>query len=93
MIYWLLGVVIAVLVWALLWQRNPKLAFGVLPGLLIAWIAFRLVTYYLSTVEKVPVWLPPIPFATVALLLFVFGAWVWFRGEPPTVRKDEHSEH
>jgi len=43
--------------------------------LLVAWLArpFEL--------EHIPIWLPPLPFALVAVTLFVFGVLAWFWGE------------
>jgi hypothetical protein len=29
----------------------------------------------------IPIWLPPLPFALVAITLFCFGALAWFWGE------------
>jgi hypothetical protein len=31
--------------------------------------------------EEVPLWLPPLPFALVAVTLFVFGLLAWFWSE------------
>jgi hypothetical protein len=30
--------------------------------------------------HDIPIWLPPLPLATVALVLFVLGILAWFRG-------------
>jgi len=80
MLYWLIGVIVMLLIWARIWQTNPKMAFGVLLGLPVAWLISRLITPYLEGEAQVPVWLPPLPFAIVAITLFVFGALVWIRG-------------
>ena len=92
MIVWLLGVAIFVLVWAAAWRSQPKLAFGVLLGLPVAWILSRLITPYVTGMHSIPIWIPPLPFALVATLLFVFGTIVWLRADrlpPPKPRDDE----
>lgn len=80
MLYWLIGVIAMLVVWARVWQKQPKMAFGVLFGLFIAWGVSRLIEPYLMGAAPVPVWLPPLPFAIVAVTLFVFGGLVWIRG-------------
>lgn len=90
MYYWLIGVALVLLLWYFMWQSQPKLAFGVLLGLPIAWIFSRLISPYVTGMEQVPVWLPPLPFAIVAITLLVFGVLIWIRGAGP-VRTD-HSE-
>ena len=42
--WWLIGVVVFVLLWGGLWRAQPKAAFGVLLGLLLAWLFSR--THY-----------------------------------------------
>lgn len=73
-----IAVVVTFLVyWGITWRRQPKLAFGIFIGLGAAWaIAAALGSVSL---DRVPLWLPPLPFAVVAVTLFVFGilAWVW----------------
>lgn len=65
--------------WTLAWRKRPILAFGIFIGttavLVIAALAGP------SRPHHVPVWLPPLPFATAAILLFYFGtaAWLWGR--------------
>jgi len=93
MILWLLGVVVMLIVWARVWQKNPKMAFGVLVGLLLAWLFSRLIAPYLQGEAQVPVWLPPLPFAIVAITLFVFGALVWIRGARPLERGHDDQAH
>jgi hypothetical protein len=45
--------------------------------------------------EDIPLWLPPLPLAIIAVTLFVFGAIVWFRADklPPPKRSATHDEH
>jgi hypothetical protein len=31
--------------------------------------------------NHVPIWLPPLPFAVIALTLLGLGIWAWFQGE------------
>ena len=33
------------------------------------------------TTQTIPTWLPPIPFAVVAIMLFSLGVIIWLRGE------------
>ena len=93
MLFWLLGVVVMLVIWARVWQQNPKMAFGVLVGLLLAWLFSRLIAPYLEGEAQVPVWLPPLPFAIVATTLFVFGALVWIRGPQALERERDNREH
>jgi len=98
MLVWLIGVAICVAIWGVMWRSNLALSFGILIGLLLAWIASRLMTPYVTGMENIPLWLPPLPMATVALILFVYGAIVWIRGndalpQPKKEEKDHHGHH
>ena len=95
MFWWLTGVAICVLLWGSLWRKNLILSFGVLIGLLLAWLASVLIEPYVTGMEEIPVWLPPLPLATVAVVLFVYGALVWFRGNDalPKKKTDETDHH
>jgi hypothetical protein len=33
--------------------------------------------------HSIPLWLPPLPFAVIALALLSLGIWAWFSGEHP----------
>src|SRR5262245_14524872 len=94
MVLWLIGIVVFVLIWGSLWRSQPKAAFGVLPGLLIAWILSRLISPYVTGMNEIPLWLPPLPIAIIALILFYFGVRTWLRADslpPPVKREDEHA--
>jgi hypothetical protein len=94
MLWWLLGVALLVLIWGFTWRTNTKLAFGVLLGLPLAWIFSRFITPYVTGMEEIPAWLPPLPLAIVAVTLFVFGVVVWLKADkltPP--KRDDDSDH
>jgi hypothetical protein len=60
--------------------RQSRFAIGVAVGgalALLAWSAVEAV----AGMEEVPLWLPPLPFALVAVTLFVFGLLAWFWSE------------
>ena len=67
--------------WTFAWQRRPALAFGIFLGAFAVWVIATLVRP--SALEHIPLWLPPLPFAIVAVALFYFGAlaWLWGRRE------------
>lgn len=92
MFLWLLGVAIAILIWGALWRRNLLLSFGILIGLLLAWLASVLLRPYVTGMEEIPIWLPPLPLATIAVVLFVYGGLVWFRGNEALPKKDDKQD-
>jgi hypothetical protein len=93
MVLWLVGIVVFVLLWAGLWRSQPKAAFGVLIGLPIAWILSLIIQPYVTGMNDIPIWLPPIPVACIAIVLFYFGVRTWLRADslpPPPKAPDEH---
>lgn len=93
MFWWLAGVALCVLLYGALWRKSLTVSFGVLIGLLLAWLLSLFLKPYVTGMETIPVWLPPIPLATVALTLFVYGAIVWIRGnEGLSKKKQDESE-
>jgi len=94
MFWWLVGVIVALLVWGALWKRNLSLAGGVLVGVLLAWALSYLLEPYVTGMETIPVWLPPLPLATIAIALFVYGALIWIRGNDalPKGKEDDHGD-
>jgi ABC-type sulfate transport system permease component len=95
MIPLLIGIVVCIAIWGAIFKRNLVLAFGVLIGVVIAWILSYALEPYVTGMKEIPVWLPPLPLATVALVLFIYGALVWFRGNErlPSKKIDESDEH
>lgn len=94
MLTWLLGIVVFAVLWAGLWHSQPKAAFGVLLGLPLAWIFSRLITPYVTGMNEIPVWLPPLPLAIIATTLFVFGVVTWLRADNlPPVKRDPQDDH
>jgi len=94
MLWWLIGVAVFVLIWGTMWQSQPKLAFGVLLGLPLAWIFSLFIRPYVTGMEQIPLWLPPLPLAIIAVTLLVSGALIWFRADklsPP--KQTGHSDH
>lgn len=68
-------------VWAVAWRNHPALASGIGIGVLIGWLAAGMVGDL--SLKEIPIWLPPLPFAVVAVTLIGFGVLAWFWGEPP----------
>ena len=99
MLIWLIGVALLVLIWGALWRSQPKLAFGILIGLPVAWVISRVFVPYIKSLPKIPLWLAPLPVVIVALTLLVFGAIIWLRADrlPPPRPSDEgegpHGSH
>jgi len=92
MLSWIIGVAVLILLWGVVWKRNLELALGILLGLPLAWLFSKWLNPYLTGMETIPIWLPPLPIALVATLLFVKGALVWIRGNDalPKPPPDEH---
>jgi hypothetical protein len=72
------GLILFLALWGVVWRRQPNLALGIFFGVAIAAVVAALVRP--SHVQSVPLWLPPLPFAAVAVSLFGFGIWAWVLG-------------
>lgn len=73
-------VILALLfLWVLAWRHQTKLALGITLGMMLVWLLAA--TLGPLNMDKIPLWLPPLPFAIVAITLLCFGIWAWFRGD------------
>ncbi len=64
--------------WGVAFWKKPQLATGVLIGVIGAAAVvgiFRAINFH-----EMPIWLPALPFAVVALALFGFGVLAWYWG-------------
>jgi len=95
MFWWLIGIIVCLLLWGSLFRSNFSLAFGITFGVLFAIVLSYLVRPYVIDMNSIPVWLPPLPLATIAIALFIYGAVVWFRGEDnlPKPKADASDNH
>lgn len=102
MVVWLIGVAVVMLLWAALWRSSPRAAYGAVWGFVIAlglYLLFsRQLTMYVTGMNEIPIWLPPLPIAFVVITLFYFGIKTWLNADnlpPPPEPKDEHhgNEH
>lgn len=71
------AIVALLALWRRAWRTQPMLAYGATIGILIVLVGAIVIGR--PTFDHVPIWLPPLPFATVAVTLLIFGilAWVW----------------
>jgi len=72
------GLLLFLALWGAAWRKQPNLAFGIFLGVGIAALVAALVRSL--DVHNVPVWLPALPFAVVAISLLCFGIWAWLLG-------------
>jgi len=91
-----LGIVILVvllLMWRIAWRERPILGLGMTIGVLLA----GFISPMLGDLDPnhMPVWLPALPFATVAVTLLIFGilAWVWDDEKAGARRNDRAPPH
>lgn len=95
MTLWLVIAAALALFWGAMWKNYTKMAVGALIGIPVGWLAAGPVYSYLSgDMHEIPLWLPPLPFALVALLLLVAGLIIWFRpdGPEPSGDSDDSSQ-
>jgi hypothetical protein len=96
MIVWLIAVAVLSMAWGAMWKNYPRMALGALIGMPIGWLlSYPVHSYLTGEMEDIPIWLPPLPLATIALLLIVVGLVIFLRaGEPPSSsqpkRDDSH---
>jgi hypothetical protein len=100
MVAWLIGVIIFLLLWAALWKSSPRAAYGAVWGFLLALALYlffsRQLTTYVTGMNEIPIWLPPVPILLVVIALFYFGIKTWLNADnlpPPREPKDEQHGH
>jgi ABC-type sulfate transport system permease component len=78
-----------------LWKASPKAGMGALFGVFVAWILSYFMRPYVTGMTELPLWLPPLPIAIIALALFYFGVRTWLRADslPPPQPEDEPHSH
>jgi hypothetical protein len=59
-------------------RKRPAVAAGIVVVAGLAWAGLAMLPHY--TVHTLPVWLPALPFAVVAVTLFSLGFLAWFTG-------------
>ena len=72
------GLLLFLALWGVAWRRQPNLAFGIFLGVAITAVVAAVVRPF--DMRNVPIWLPPLPFAVVAISLLCFGIWAWLLG-------------
>ena len=97
---WLIGVVVFVLLLGALWKSSPRAALGAVIGFVIAlvlyWLFFTQLTGYVTGMNQIPVWLPPLPIVLVVIALFYFGIKTWLNADnlpPPREPAGDESDH
>jgi hypothetical protein len=68
------------LLWIFAWQRGSQMARGIAIGAILVLVCQPLVRA-VSSQEHLPVWVPALPFALIAITLFGFGLLAWYWGE------------
>ena len=94
MLWWLTGVAVCVFCWGFIWKKSLSMAGGILVGVFLAWLLSFSLKPYVTGMESIPVWLPPLPLTAIAILLLVWGVLVWVRGEEGLPKpKSNDSDH
>jgi hypothetical protein len=73
-----LALLALLVLWGVAFWKRPQLGYGILIGV----IAGCVLTAILKplAMHEIPIWLPPLPFAVVAVSLFSFGFLAWYWG-------------
>ena len=76
--FWIVtSFIIFLILWGFAWRSQIRLAFGILIGLIAGAAAAPFIGPYESLAD-VPMWLPPLPFITVTIVLLVYGFLAWW---------------
>jgi len=72
----IISLIIFLALWALAWKSQPKLALGIFIGLCLGGLSASYLGPYESLAD-VPIWLPPLPFITVTVVLLIYALLAW----------------
>ena len=76
--FWIVtSFIVFLILWGFAWRSQIRLAFGILIGLIAGAAAAPFIGPYESLAD-VPMWLPPLPFITVTIVLLVYGFLAWW---------------
>ncbi len=78
MVVFLAGLLLTVALCVAALRGRADFVIGIAVGLAVAGAAAATVPTF--SADTIPVWLPPLPFACVALTLFFFGGLAWWWG-------------
>jgi hypothetical protein len=74
----IIGLLAFLALWTLAWRNRPILAFGIFLGTASVCVLGILIRP--PDIQHIPLWLPPLPFAVVAITLLYFGVLAWWWG-------------
>jgi hypothetical protein len=74
----IIGVLALLALWSLAWRNQPSLAFGIFLGTASVCVLAAIVLPL--DIQHIPIWLPALPFAVVAIVLLYFGVLAWWWG-------------
>ena len=75
----IVGMLIFLGLMSVAWRKRPAFGFGIVVGATSVWVIAAV--FRPSGLQHVPAWLPALPFATVAVVLLVFGVLAWRLGK------------
>ena len=96
MLYWFIAITLLALFWGAMWKNYPRMALGALIGMPVGWLLSGPINSYLTgEMEDIPLWLPPLPLAIIAVLLIVVGLVIFLRADDQPASKPpaHHDSH
>ena len=76
--FWVMfSFIVFLILWGFAWRGQPPLALGMFIGLVVGALVAPLIGPY-ESIADVPIWLPPLPFATVTVVMLIYGFLAWW---------------